>query len=44
MIKVTAVWYADTEEQADAMTTLIVEKYKVAVSYKTEVVEEDNDE
>jgi len=44
MIEVKATWYVTTEEQADEMVRTLVEKYKVAVSYKTEVVEEDNDE
>jgi hypothetical protein len=44
MIKVEAVWYADTEQQADEMTVLICEKYKVAVSYKTKEVNDDDEE
>tara|TARA_R110000772_G_scaffold1566_4_gene5335 strand:+ start:5882 stop:6019 length:138 start_codon:yes stop_codon:yes gene_type:complete len=44
MIKVEAVWYAQSEEQATEMISGMVEKYRVGVSYKTEEVEEDDDD
>ena len=43
MIKVEAVWYAESEQQADEMTVLICEKYRVAVSYKTKEVNDDEE-
>jgi len=45
MIEVKATWYVETEEKADEMVRILVEKYKVGINYRTdELVEEDNDE
>lgn len=44
MIRVRATWYAQSEEQATEMISGMVEKYLVGVSYKTEEVEEDDDD
>ena len=44
MIKVEAVWYAKTEEQASEMISEMVSKYLVGVSYKTKELNNDDEE
>jgi hypothetical protein len=44
MIKVEAVWYAKTEEQASEMISEMVSKYLVGVSYKTKELNDDDEE
>jgi hypothetical protein len=44
MIRVRATWFAQSEEQATEMISGMVEKYLVGVSYKTEEVDDDDDE
>lgn len=44
MIKVEAVWYAKSEEQASEMIQGMVEKYLVGVSYQTKEVNDDDEE
>jgi hypothetical protein len=44
MIKVEAVWYAKTEEQASEMISEMVTKYLVGVSYKTKELNDDDEE
>jgi hypothetical protein len=44
MIKVEAVWYAQSEEQASEMISRMVEKYLVGVSYQTKEVNDDDEE
>jgi hypothetical protein len=44
MIRVRATWYAQSEEQATEMIKDMVEKYLVGVSYKTEEVNDDDEE
>lgn len=44
MIKVEAVWYAQSEEQATEMISGMVEKYRVGVSYQTKEVNDDDEE
>jgi hypothetical protein len=44
MIRVRATWFAQSEEQASEMIAGMVEKYLVGVSYKTEEVDDDDDE
>ena len=44
MIKVEAVWYADTDQQASEMIWGMVEKYHVGVSYQTKEVNDDEED
>jgi hypothetical protein len=44
MIKVEAVWYAKTEEQASEMISEMVSKYLVGVSNKTKELNDDDEE
>jgi hypothetical protein len=44
MIKVEAVWYAKSEDQASEMIAGMVEKYLVGVSYKTKEINDDDEE
>jgi hypothetical protein len=44
MIKVEAVWYAQSEEQASEMISEMVAKYLVGVSYQTKEVTDEEDE
>jgi hypothetical protein len=44
MIRVRATWFAQSEEQASEMIAGMVEKYLVGVSYKTEEVDDDDEE
>jgi hypothetical protein len=44
MIRVRATWFAQSEEQATEMISAMVTKYLVGVSYKTEEVDDDDDE
>jgi hypothetical protein len=44
MIKVEAVWYAKTEEQASEMISEMVTKYLVGVSYKTKELNDDDED
>ena len=44
MVKVEAVWFAKDEAQADEMLIMLVEKYKVGVSYSAKQDEENDDD
>jgi hypothetical protein len=44
MIRVSATWYAQSEEQASEMISGMVEKYLVGVSYQTKEINDDDDD
>jgi hypothetical protein len=43
MIKVEAVWYAKSEDQASEMISEMVTKYLVGVSYQTKEINDDEE-
>jgi len=44
MIKVEAVWFAQSEQQAEEMISNMVAKYLVGVSYKTKELSDDDED